>query len=48
MYHLSSLTGVEFRIYRTNDNRSGYIDDITIYGQTASSSTCDSINVLHI
>lgn len=45
---LSSLTGVEFRIYRTDDNRSGYIDDITIYGQTSSSSTCDSINIAYI
>lgn len=45
---LSALTNVAFRIYRTNHSRSGYIDDITIYGQIAATSTCDSIHVAQI
>lgn len=46
---LSGQTNVIFRIFRSQDNRSAYIDDITIVGSTSGSgSSCDSISITNI
>ena len=40
---------MQLRIYRTQDNRSGYIDDLTVYGTTiATTQSCDTIKVIEV
>ena len=46
---ISGLSNVPIRIFRTQDNRSAYIDDIVIIGSTSSTgSDCDSIFITNI
>lgn len=45
---ISLLTNVSIRIIRTQDNRSGYIDDIVIEGGVIGGASCDSIFITTI